>query len=90
MDDQRDGFIHFSTRPQLQGTLDKHYKTQEKVVIARFDPQALGPELRWEMSRGGQKFPHLYAKLSWQHMDGHLQIERQNDQYNLDELDKSL
>ncbi|WP_031336421.1 DUF952 domain-containing protein [Rhodopseudomonas sp. B29] len=62
-DDHRDGFIHFSTAAQLPGTLLKHYvgKTDLKVVAVR--AEALGTALRFEPSRGGDLFPHLYGEL---------------------------
>ena len=60
-DDQRDGFIHFSTAGQVPGTLAKHYAGREGLVIAAFSSAALGDALRWEPSRGGALFPHLYG-----------------------------
>jgi uncharacterized protein (DUF952 family) len=61
--DKRDGFIHFSARHQLQETARKHFSGQTGLILIAFDAQALGPELRWEASRGGDLFPHLYAPL---------------------------
>jgi uncharacterized protein (DUF952 family) len=61
--DKRDGFIHFSARHQLAETAKKHFSGQTGLVLIAFDAQALGPELRWEASRGGDLFPHLYAPL---------------------------
>lgn len=64
-DDARDGFVHLSTRAQVQGTLDRHFAGERAVTVLRVDPARL-PEgaLRWETSRGGALFPHLYAPLS--------------------------
>lgn len=62
-DDIRDGFIHFSTADQLAGTLARHFKGQADLVLVSFDPTALGAKLKWEASRGGQLFPHLYEPL---------------------------
>ena len=62
-DDLRDGFIHLSTGPQLAGTLAKHYAGQQDLLLLTVDPERLGPELKWEPSRGGDLFPHLYAPL---------------------------
>lgn len=66
-DDKRDGFVHLSTREQLQGTLDKHYSAAktggDDLVLAAFEAAALGGALKYETSRGGQAFPHLYAPL---------------------------
>lgn len=62
-DDRRDGFIHLSTHHQLAGTLAKHFKDQIDLLLIAFDADALGDELRWERSRGGDLFPHIYAPL---------------------------
>lgn len=62
-DDLRDGFIHFSTGEQVQGTLDKHYKGQSDLLLIAIEAEDLGPALKWEPSRGGALFPHLYAPL---------------------------
>lgn len=61
--DKRDGFIHFSARHQLSETARKHFAGQSGLVLIAFDSAALGPGLRWEASRGGDLFPHLYAPL---------------------------
>ena len=62
-DDLRDGFIHFSNATQLQGTVSKHFCGQRDLVLLAVDPASLGPELRWEPSRGGDLFPHFYGLL---------------------------
>jgi uncharacterized protein (DUF952 family) len=62
-DDNRDGFIHLSAAHQLEGTLAKHFAGQEGLVLLALDPDRLGPALKWEVSRGGELFPHLYAPL---------------------------
>lgn len=62
-DDARDGYIHFSTLAQLAGTLAKYYATRDDLLLIGFDPDRLGPALKWEPARGGQLFPHLYAPL---------------------------
>ena len=61
--DLADGYIHLSAADQLKGTLDKHFAGQNGLVIAEVDLSGFGPELRWEVSRGGALFPHLYAPL---------------------------
>jgi uncharacterized protein (DUF952 family) len=61
--DMRDGFIHFSTAAQLAGTMTKHFAGQRELVLVAVDAAALGPALKWEPSRGGELFPHLYAAL---------------------------
>jgi uncharacterized protein (DUF952 family) len=62
-DDARDGFIHCSTAEQLQGTLERHFAGEENLVVLEVDAAALGDALRWEPSRGGALFPHLYGAL---------------------------
>ena len=61
--DLADGYIHFSTGEQVAGTLAKHFTGQRELLLVAVDPARLGPALRWEVSRGGQLFPHLYAPL---------------------------
>ena len=62
-DDRRDGFIHLSAADQLEGTLVKHFARQDGLMLLALDPARLGPHLKWEASRGGALFPHLYAPL---------------------------
>lgn len=62
-DDKRDGFIHLSAAHQIKGTLTKHFSGQECLLLIAFDAASLGVELKWEVSRGGELFPHLYAPL---------------------------
>jgi uncharacterized protein (DUF952 family) len=61
--DLQDGYIHFSTAAQAQETAARHFLGQSGLVVAAFEADDLGPSLRWEPSRGGQLFPHLYAPL---------------------------
>ena len=64
--DQRDGYIHLSTAPQLRQTLALHYRGARDLAVLGIAVTALPAEvLRWEPSRGGQLFPHLYAALPW-------------------------
>lgn len=61
--DLADGYIHMSTAGQLGETLAKHFAGQRGLVIAEIDLCGFGNTLRWEVSRGGAQFPHLYAPL---------------------------
>jgi uncharacterized protein (DUF952 family) len=61
--DLRDGFIHFSTGSQLAETVHLHFAGQHDLVIVAVDPDDLGTRLRWESSRGGNLFPHLFGEL---------------------------
>ncbi|HTL37609.1 MAG TPA: DUF952 domain-containing protein [Kofleriaceae bacterium] len=62
--DLADGFIHFSTAEQVAETLAKHFAGQRDLLLVVVDAEKFGDELRWEVSRGGQLFPHLYATLA--------------------------
>jgi uncharacterized protein (DUF952 family) len=62
-DDERDGFIHLSDLDQLPGTAAKHFRDQTGLVLIAFLADDFGSALRWETSRGGALFPHLYAPL---------------------------
>jgi uncharacterized protein (DUF952 family) len=61
--DLADGYIHMSTAGQLGETLAKHFAGQHGLVIAEIDLSGFGEALKWEASRGGALFPHLYAPL---------------------------
>ena len=58
-----DGYIHFSTASQAQETAEKHFASMEGLYLAAVNIEALGNDVVWEVSRGGAKFPHLYARL---------------------------
>jgi uncharacterized protein (DUF952 family) len=62
-DDMRDGFIHFSTAGQLGETAAKHFAGQSDLILVAIDAGRLGSQLKWEPSRGGMLFPHLYGPL---------------------------
>lgn len=61
--DLSDGFIHFSTAEQVAETAAKHFAGVEGLVLLALDAGTLGDALRWEASRGGALFPHLYRPL---------------------------
>jgi uncharacterized protein (DUF952 family) len=61
--DRADGFIHFSTAEQAADTAAKWFAGRDDLTLAAIDADALGGELRWEPSRSGALFPHLYATL---------------------------
>ena len=62
-DDKRDGFIHFSTEDQMRETAARHFAGQGNLVLLAIDAASLEPGLKWETSRGGALFPHLYKPL---------------------------
>jgi uncharacterized protein (DUF952 family) len=61
--DIADGYIHLSLADQLAATLDKHFTGQSGLVIAEVDLAILGDTVRFEESRGGARFPHIYGPL---------------------------
>jgi uncharacterized protein (DUF952 family) len=61
--DLTDGYIHLSTSDQLDETVAKHFSGQENLHLAAVDLDALGEAVKWEPSRGGALFPHVYAAL---------------------------
>ncbi len=61
--DLADGYVHLSTASQVDGTLEKHFAGQSGLVIAEIDLTVLGDDIRWEVSRGGALFPHVYGVL---------------------------
>ncbi len=61
--DRADGYIHFSTAEQVRETAARHFAGQSDLLLVAVDVAALGPALKWEPSRGGAPFPHLYGDL---------------------------
>jgi len=61
--DLADGFIHFSTAAQLAETAARHFAGEDGLRLVAVEAEGLGPALKWEPSRGGQLFPHLYRQL---------------------------
>jgi uncharacterized protein (DUF952 family) len=61
--DLADGYIHMSTREQAAETVAKHFAGQDRLVLLMIDLAPFGDAVKWEVSRGGALFPHLYADL---------------------------
>jgi uncharacterized protein (DUF952 family) len=61
--DLTDGFIHLSTADQVRETAAKWFTGRTGLVLAHIKVDALGDKLKWEVSRGGALFPHLYGPL---------------------------
>lgn len=61
--DERDGFIHFSTAAQVRETAAMHFAEKTDLMLIAVDAALLGEALKWELSRGGALFPHLYTPL---------------------------
>jgi len=66
--DLADGYIHFSTAAQVQETAARHFAGQHDLVLLWIDGDRLGAALKWEPSRGGALFPHLYGALDIRHV----------------------
>ncbi len=75
--DKADGFIHLSTASQLTETVDRHFSGQKGLVITAIDLASLGDAVRWEPSRGGQLFPHVYGRLTPRSVIAWCPLERQ-------------
>jgi uncharacterized protein (DUF952 family) len=78
-DDDRDGFIHFSTLSQLAQTATKHFFGQTGLLLIEVDADALGTALRWERSRNDDLFPHLYGELDLGAVTAVLEIQSRSD-----------
>ena len=77
--DLADGYIHLSTAEQLAGTLDRHFAGAADLHLAAVDLAALGDAVRWEESRGGALFPHVYAELPLAAVIAHGVLSRKAD-----------
>jgi uncharacterized protein (DUF952 family) len=62
-DDRRDGFIHLSAAEQVRATFTKYFAGEAEPVLVGFAAERFGTTLRWEISRNGESFPHLYGLL---------------------------
>ncbi|WP_424964854.1 DUF952 domain-containing protein [Dinoroseobacter sp. S375] len=62
--DLADGFIHFSTAAQVRETAAEHFAGETDLVLLALEADALGEALKWEPSRGGALFPHLYRRMT--------------------------
>jgi uncharacterized protein (DUF952 family) len=74
-DDRRDGYLHFSTAHQLRTTYDKHFSAYNRILLVIVEVAALGNGLKWEVSRGGETFPHFYGALRLSDVRAVLPIE---------------
>ena len=61
--DVQDGYVHFSTADQVKETAAKHFAGEADLILLGLDTDTLGDALKWEVSRGGALFPHLYRVL---------------------------
>jgi uncharacterized protein (DUF952 family) len=77
--DLNDGYIHLSIADQLTETVDKHFAGQDDLHVAAVDLGSFGGSLRWEESRGGQLFPHLYGPLLLETVVAYGPLQRDTD-----------
>ncbi len=77
--DMADGFIHFSTAKQVRETAARHFSGETDLIVLAVDPAQLGQALRWEPSRGGDLFPHLYGPLPLDRVAGVYKLPRGDD-----------
>jgi uncharacterized protein (DUF952 family) len=77
--DQADGFIHLSAASQVTETVDRYFSGQKGLVIAAIDLAALGDSVRWEPSRNGEPFPHVYGPLMSQAVIAWCPLERNSN-----------
>ncbi|SMP33676.1 DUF952 domain-containing protein [Shimia sagamensis] len=61
--DVADGYIHFSTAKQAAETAAKHFADEEDLFLLACESEPMGDDLKWEVSRGGAEFPHLYREF---------------------------
>lgn len=78
--DIADGYIHLSDATQLTGTVRKHFAGQEGLIVLAIDLNRLDAPVRWEVSRGGQLFPHLYGRLRLADVLAHAPLRWQDGQ----------
>jgi uncharacterized protein (DUF952 family) len=62
-DDRRDGFIHLSTASQVRATFERYFAREDGTLLLVLETGRFTPALKWEPSRGGEDFPHLYGEL---------------------------
>ena len=77
--DLADGYIHLSTSDQLTETVDRHFAGQSDLWVAAVDLAALGESVRWEESRGGALFPHIYGPFPLETVIAYGPLERDDD-----------
>jgi uncharacterized protein (DUF952 family) len=77
--DRADGFIHLSAASQLDETVRKHFGEQDDLHVAAVDLEALGPAVKWEKSRGGELFPHIYGALPLSAIIAYGRLDRDHD-----------
>lgn len=81
--DLADGYIHMSCQPELKETLDKWYADQAQVYLLAVDSHVVQDDLKYEVSRGGAEFPHLFADLPLSAVGQVWQVSAEQGRYTL-------
>lgn len=85
--DLADGFIHFSTATQVEETAKRHFSDTDRIFVLAIGADQLPQgQLKWEKSRGGELFPHLYGPLPMASVSQHWQLERTNGTFEFSEI----
>ncbi|MEL6701014.1 MAG: DUF952 domain-containing protein, partial [Pseudomonadota bacterium] len=84
--DLADGFIHFSTAEQVRETALRHFSGEDDLVIAAVDAASLGSDLKWEASRGGALFPHLFRTLQRSDVTWHAPLPLDGQRHRFPEV----
>lgn len=63
--DIQSGYIHLSTKSQIKNTIEKYYKNQDSIIIFKINVKDIAKNLKWEISRNNQLFPHLYGFINF-------------------------
>ena len=82
--DLKDGFIHFSAAAQVVETVARHFAGQDDLLLVEVDAGRLGEGLRWEASRGGDLFPHLYGEMRLDAVLSVVELPQRFDSLNFD------
>ncbi len=80
---ESEGFVHLSFRGQLDGTLEAHFAGTERLVLLELDATGVAADVRLELSRGGERFPHLYRPLRRRDVVSARAIERAAEGWTL-------
>jgi uncharacterized protein (DUF952 family) len=76
---EREGFVHCSTLDQLVGTIERHFSDASELLLLQLAVDRLGPDLRWEESRPGEVYPHLYRPIDVDEIDDVVRWQRAAD-----------
>ena len=79
--DVNDGYIHFSTAAQLRETAMKHFSGEKEIFVLAFDTDQMDGQLKWEVSRRGDLFPHLYGPLDIRFVRWHEAVALKDDKH---------